>query len=55
MALSMWSMTTLIAPVAGPILGGWISDNISWPWIFYVNIPVGYCRGHCYVHDLPRA
>jgi MFS transporter, DHA2 family, multidrug resistance protein len=41
MALSMWSMTTLIAPVAGPILGGWISDNISWPWIFYVNIPVG--------------
>ena len=41
MALSMWSMTTLIAPVAGRILGGWISDNISWPWIFYVNIPVG--------------
>ncbi|QCP49968.1 DHA2 family efflux MFS transporter permease subunit [Trinickia violacea] len=40
-ALSMWAMTTLIAPVAGPILGGWISDNISWPWIFYVNIPVG--------------
>ncbi len=35
-------MTTLIAPVTGPILGGcWISDNISWPWIFYVNIPVG--------------
>jgi MFS transporter, DHA2 family, multidrug resistance protein len=42
MALSMWAMTTLIAPVAGPILGGWISDNISWPWIFYVNIPVGF-------------
>jgi MFS transporter, DHA2 family, multidrug resistance protein len=41
LALSMWSMTTLTAPVAGPILGGWISDNISWPWIFYVNIPVG--------------
>jgi DHA2 family multidrug resistance protein len=41
LALSMWSMTTLIAPVAGPILGGWISDNVSWPWIFYVNIPVG--------------
>src|SRR6516225_6132110 len=41
MALSMWAMTTLIAPVAGPILGGWISDNILWPWIFYVNIPVG--------------
>src|SRR6185369_9656190 len=41
MALAMWSMTTLVAPVAGPLLGGWITDNISWPWIFYINIPVG--------------
>jgi len=40
-ALSLWSMTTLTAPVVGPILGGWISDNYTWPWIFYVNIPVG--------------
>ncbi len=41
MALAMWSMTTLVAPVLGPILGGWISDNYSWPWIFYINVPVG--------------
>ncbi len=40
-ALAMWSMTTLIAPVAGPLLGGWITDNFSWPWIFYINVPVG--------------
>ncbi len=41
MALAMWSMTTLIAPILGPLLGGWITDNISWPWIFYINVPVG--------------
>jgi len=40
-ALAVWAMTTLIAPVMGPMLGGWLTDNISWPWIFYINIPVG--------------
>jgi len=45
MALAMWSMTTLVAPVAGPLLGGWITDNISWPWIFYINVPVGLFAG----------
>src|SRR5256884_4389083 len=40
-ALAIWAMTTLVAPVVGPVLGGWITDNISWPWIFYINIPVG--------------
>jgi MFS transporter, DHA2 family, multidrug resistance protein len=40
-ALAIWSMTTLVAPICGPILGGYISDNISWPWIFLINLPVG--------------
>ena len=40
-ALGMWSMTTLVAPVMGPLLGGWITDNMTWPWIFYINVPVG--------------
>lgn len=41
MALALWGMTTLVAPIMGPLLGGWISDNMTWPWIFYINIPVG--------------
>jgi DHA2 family multidrug resistance protein len=41
MALAFWGMTTLVAPIMGPLLGGWISDNYTWPWIFYINIPIG--------------
>jgi DHA2 family multidrug resistance protein len=40
-ALALWGVTTLVAPVVGPLLGGWITDNFNWPWIFYINIPVG--------------
>lgn len=40
-ALGLWSMTTLVAPVVGPILGGWISDNYYWGWIFLINVPLG--------------
>ena len=48
-ALAIWSMTTLVAPIAGPILGGYISDNYVWPWIFFINIPVGlFCTFMCW-------
>jgi DHA2 family multidrug resistance protein len=45
-ALAMWGITTLVAPVAGPLLGGWISDDYSWPWIFFINIPVGIAAAY---------
>ncbi|WP_439239810.1 DHA2 family efflux MFS transporter permease subunit [Lonepinella sp. BR2474] len=41
MALAFWSMTVVVAPIFGPILGGWISDNMHWGWIFFINIPIG--------------
>jgi len=44
-ALGIWAMTAMIAPVCGPILGGYISDNISWPWIFFINVPIGIVCG----------
>jgi DHA2 family multidrug resistance protein len=39
-AMGLWAMTTVVAPVAGPLLGGTISDNWSWHWIFFINIPI---------------
>jgi DHA2 family multidrug resistance protein len=40
-AIAIWSLTTVIGPILGPILGGTISDNWSWHWIFFINLPVG--------------
>ncbi len=39
-AMGLWSMTTVVAPILGPILGGAICDNVGWQWIFYINVPV---------------
>lgn len=41
LAMGLWAMVVVAAPIFGPILGGWITDNLSWPWLFYINIPVG--------------
>ncbi len=39
-AIGLWSMTTLVAPVVGPILGGWLCDDYSWSWVFMLNVPI---------------
>jgi len=41
LAFSLYGITTICAPAIGPTLGGWITDNYSWRWIFYINVPVG--------------
>ena len=40
-AMALWSLGIVVAPILGPVLGGWLTDNYSWRWVFYVNIPVG--------------
>jgi DHA2 family multidrug resistance protein len=44
-ALAVWAMTATLAPISGPIIGGWITEEIAWPWIFYINVPVGIIAG----------
>ena len=40
MALGLWTMTTILGPIAGPVLGGLFSDTWGWPWAFYINVPI---------------
>src|SRR5688500_9531590 len=40
-ALSLWSIVAIVAPICGPLVGGWITDNWGWRWIFFLNVPFG--------------
>jgi DHA2 family multidrug resistance protein len=40
-AMGLWGLGVVVAPILGPVLGGWLTDSYSWRWVFYINIPVG--------------
>jgi len=54
MAMGLYGMGVVVAPAVGPTLGGWITDNWTWPWVFYINVPVGVVNillVSRYIHD----
>src|SRR5436190_16164875 len=55
-AMGFWGLGIVVAPMLGPVLGGWLTDNYSWRWVFYINIPVGLLASvmiHLFVVDPP--
>jgi MFS transporter, DHA2 family, multidrug resistance protein len=54
LAMALWGVGLLVSPVAGPTIGGWITDNWSWRWNFYINVPIGalaFLMVSAFVHD----
>ena len=55
-AMAFWALGIVVAPMLGPVLGGWITDSYSWRWLFYINIPVGIAAVSMvllFIHDPP--
>lgn len=55
-AMAVFSMGVIVAPILGPTLGGWVTDNYSWRWVFYINLPIGalaMLMAYAFVEDPP--
>lgn len=53
-AMGFWGLGIVVAPILGPVLGGWLTDNYSWRWVFYINMPIGVLSVvliRMFVHD----
>jgi len=58
MAMAIWGLGVMVSPIIGPTLGGWLTDNYSWRWIFYLNLPFGavaLALGAAFLEDSPEA
>lgn len=51
--MSIWGMGLMVGPILGPILGGWLTENLNWRWVFYVNVPLGIIALAILVAELP--
>ncbi len=55
-AMAFWGVCIVVAPILGPVIGGWLTDSYSWRWVFYINIPVGtlsFIMARLFVFDPP--
>src|SRR5882724_838056 len=55
-AMAFWALGIVVAPMLGPVLGGWITESYSWRWLFYINIPIGIAAvimALLFIHDPP--
>jgi MFS transporter, DHA2 family, multidrug resistance protein len=53
-AMGFWGLGIVVAPMLGPVMGGWITENYSWRWVFYINLPVGLLAlvmSQLFIHD----
>ena len=57
-AMAFWGLGIVVAPILGPVVGGWLTDTYSWRWVFYINLPVGIASiimTRMYVFEIGRA